>query len=62
MFNDKFLVFKKEAIKKEAARDNSLPDNILSYDHDSLNGYVRSVNQRTDDDFTSRLKNIARGR
>ncbi len=62
MFNDKFLVFKKEAIKKEAVRENSLPDNILSYDHDSLNGYVRSVNKRIDDDFTSRLKNIARGR
>lgn len=53
-----FLVFDK---KEEKVVDTNLPDHILSYDHNTLNGYVRSTNDREEDQFATRLRNICRG-
>lgn len=56
---DNFMVFKDKEENAESNRD--LP-HILSYNHDSWTGYLRSQNDRKeDDDFITRLKSISRG-
>ena len=44
-----------------ARMSSKLEDNILSYSHNTWTGYVRSANDRKDDDFASHLRSICRG-
>jgi hypothetical protein len=54
-----FLVFEQ---KEENFIEAKLPDHMLSFNHDSWAGYMRSVDDRQEDKyFASHLKNICRG-
>ena len=53
------LVFSKEDTHK--VPEINLPDHILSYDHSTWTGYVRSTDDRKHDEFASKLRDICRG-
>ncbi len=62
MFNKKdFLVFNQDPVKKESSTPE-LPDLGLSYEYNTWNGYFSAKNNREDDEFSSYLKDISRGR
>jgi hypothetical protein len=41
--------------------NESIPNHLLSYEHNTWTGYVRANNYEKEDEFANKLKSICRG-